>query len=376
MKIIYINNSRLPTEKAHGYQICKMCEQFAQAGAEVELWFPARQSRIKEDAFNFYGVKPIFRIREINSFNWLRFDKYLGRLSFWLNSWFFFMVLFFTKVDRGAVVYTRNIEISWLFNLKKNKAIYEDHRWPETKVWLYKFLAKTNDRIVVITAALKNLYVANGFNKNKILVAPDGVDISEFNLPIAKKEARRLAGLPLDKKVVMYTGHLYEWKGAQTLADAAGLLGDDIAVVFIGGAEDDIKKFKNKNSGRKNILIIGYIRHGRIPLFLKAADVLVLPNLGDEKISSSYTSPLKLFEYMAAARPIAASDLPSIREILNINNSILVEPGDAKSLANGIKQVLSDKELGDKISRQAYSDVQKYAWEKRAKSILKFIEKI
>ncbi|MFH1997247.1 MAG: glycosyltransferase, partial [Patescibacteria group bacterium] len=67
------------------------------------------------------------------------------------------------------------------------------------------------------------------------------------------------------------------------------------------------------------------------------------------------------------------SDLPSIREILNENNSVLVQPDNPEALANGIKQVLQNSDLADRISKQAFVDVQNYTWEKRAEKILKFI---
>jgi len=84
-------------------------------------------------------------------------------------------------------------------------------------------------------------------------------------------------------------------------------------------------------------------------------------------------SPLKIFEYMASQRPIAASDLPSLREVLNEENSVLIEPDNPRSLAEGVKNILQNVKFADKISKQAYSDVQKYTWEKRAERILGFV---
>jgi len=373
MKIIYINNSRLPTERAHGYQVGKMCEAFAEAGAEVELWYPARQNQIKEDVFTYYSLKPIFLAVEIKSFDWLRFHKYLDKPSFWLHSLFFFVNIFLKPIDKEAVIYTRNIEISWLFNLKKHKVVYECHCWPETKARLYKFLARSNKKVAVITEALKKLYLANGFKDNEILVAPDGVDLTEFNSRLTKAEARDRVGLPLDKKIVLYAGHLYEWKGAQVLADAACLLGGEVLTVFVGGTPWDLKKFQSKNCDLNNILITGHVKHSLVPLYLQAADVLVLPNLGAEKISSAYTSPLKLFEYMASGRPIVASALPSIREILNDKNSVLVESDSPSSLAGGIKEVLKNGVLAESLAKQALVCVKEFSWQKRAERIINFI---
>jgi glycosyltransferase involved in cell wall biosynthesis len=112
-----------------------------------------------------------------------------------------------------------------------------------------------------------------------------------------------------------------------------------------------------------------------MPIFQKSADILVIPNSGKEDISRLYTSPMKLFEYMASGVPVVASDLPSIREILSENNSVLFIPDDANSLADAIKKILGNPALADKISKQALSDVQKYTWNNRAKEIISFITK-
>jgi len=66
--------------------------------------------------------------------------------------------------------------------------------------------------------------------------------------------------------------------------------------------------------------------------------------------------------------------LSSIGEVLSENNSILVEPDNPQALAEGIKKVLDDKELSQRISQQAYIDVKKYTWDKRAQKILDFVK--
>src|SRR4051812_37559194 len=89
MKICYIANIRLPTEKAHGIQIMKMCEAFALLGHEVNLIVPKRQNPITESAFDFYRIKPEARerikIQYITSINLIS----LGKIGFWLQAWWF-----------------------------------------------------------------------------------------------------------------------------------------------------------------------------------------------------------------------------------------------------------------------------------------------
>jgi glycosyltransferase involved in cell wall biosynthesis len=73
---------------------------------------------------------------------------------------------------------------------------------------------------------------------------------------------------------------------------------------------------------------------------------------------------------MAAAKPIVASDLPSIREVLNDQNACLIQADNAQALAEGIKKALSDKNFSQNIALQSYEDVHKYTWENRAKGII------
>jgi glycosyltransferase involved in cell wall biosynthesis len=98
-------------------------------------------------------------------------------------------------------------------------------------------------------------------------------------------------------------------------------------------------------------------------------DVLVLPNTATH-ISARYTSPLKLFEYMAAGRPIVASDLPALREVLTDGeNALLVEPGNAAQLADAIGRLLHDPELAQRLAAAAWRDVQAYSWDRRAERL-------
>ena len=224
--------------------------------------------------------------------------------------------------------------------------------------------------MVVITQKLKELFIKRGIPQNRILVAADGVDSEKFDIKEAKEECRRKLNLPQDKKTVLYTGHLYQWKGATVLLEAAREM-QNVLFVFVGGAREDVASFKQKTQGFNNVAIIGHRPYGEIPYWLKSADVLVLPNSGKEEISQYWTSPMKMFEYMAARRPIIASDLPSIREILSAENAVLVEPDNPEALARGIKEALQNHQLSDKISARAFQDVQQYTWQKRVEKILK-----
>ena len=242
---------------------------------------------------------------------------------------------------------------------------------------LMRWMLNRVDGLIVITHQLKELYAAMGMPAHRILVAPDGVDSRRLAHLFDQKEARQKLQISLDRKVICYTGHLFEWKGVYILAESVKYLPEECLIYIVGGMESDIQALQRFIAAQRlpNIVVTGHVSYGDVPLYLGAADVLVLPNVSTVKISQEYTSPLKLFEYMGAQRPIVASDLPSLREILRHNeNAYLVQPDNPRLLAEGILQVLHDRRLVERLINTAYIEVQEYTWEKRATKIIAFFQ--
>jgi glycosyltransferase involved in cell wall biosynthesis len=383
MKIIYIANTRLPTEMAHGLQVMKMCEAFVKNGAELELVVPLRFHTFelgKRDAFEYYKIDKIFKIKKIFSLDLTPLNRYLGPVSSLIQalsfSFFVFIYLLFNPVIRQGkkpdIIYSRDRFSLFCISFFKKNTVFEIHKIHRT---LDIGISKRAKKLITITKGLEKELIKRGIRKEKILIAPDAIDFEDFETNKTKKECREELNLSIAKKIVVYTGHLYKWKGVGTLALASKFLEKDTIVIIVGGIKwylSNFKKFVKKNN-LKNILILGYQDYSKIPYYLKAGDCLVLTGTKKSKTSKQYTSPMKMFEYMASNRPIVASDLPSFREALNGNNSILIEPDNPRVLADGIKKVLKNKNLAQKISEEAYKDVQKYTWDNRAKKILKFI---
>lgn len=228
-------------------------------------------------------------------------------------------------------------------------------------------------KIVVISQGLKDDFINFGIKESNLLIARDGVDLDLFNIEMTKEEARNKHHLPLDKKIVMYSGHLFEWKGAGVLLGAARKFQDRALFVFVGGTDYDVQKFRQKAGDLDGVLMLGHKLYDQIPSLLKAADILVLPNSSKEEISNRYTSPLKLFEYMASQRSIIASDLPSIREVLDENTGYFFKSDNVNSLATVIDQVLSNEPEAMEKSRAAFNMVKSFTWQERSRKILNFI---
>ena len=143
----------------------------------------------------------------------------------------------------------------------------------------------------------------------------------------------------------------------------------------MGGTEIDkvkIEEYISKNN-IKNVFVHSFVPHKQMPHFMCSADVLVLPNTAKEKRSFKYTTPIKLFEYMASGTPIVASDIPSFEGYLNNKqNALLFEADNPKSLAETVAVVLENKKFAKKISYNSTIDVKKYTWLSRAEKIFEF----
>ena len=398
-RLLYIANARLPTEKAHGVQIMKMCEAFAQNGAEVELVVPFRvqtaQMRQVRDLWAYYGICQHFKLTCLPSIDLLFLYHYLPvRLSY-LPSYvqaltFHVCAVLYSLVRRGEVLYSRE----WMFFLlwlpwrwlRKRTLMLEEHTFPHRGGWgarLHLVVSQRVDRLVVITHRLKELYVAAGIPADRVLVAPDGVDLARFeNLP-DRDEARRQVGLPLRKTVVGYVGRFHTLgmsKGLEMLVKATALLraqDTETMLCFVGGPPESFSALQvlahRHGLSADAIILVDRVPLLKVPLYMRAFDVCAMPFPWTEHYAY-YMSPLKMFEYMASGTPIVATDLPSIREILRDGeNAVLVEPENTKALAEGITRVLSDPHLARRISERAYDEVGQYRWDERAWRIIEFV---
>lgn len=369
MKLIYIANIRLPTEKAHGLQIMKTCEALARQGIEVELTVPRRKNHLKDDSFDFYGIpKDLFKITRLRCWDLVS----LGKLGFWIESWtFYWQVKNYLKKHTTDVYYTRDLPLAYWLSKKFHPVYYEIHTLPDKVSSKYKEAWNRCNGLIVISNGLKKDLLKNSVEEKKILVVRDAVDLQEFTIKESKENCRKKLGLPLSQTMVVYTGHLYKWKGADLLADVVHLVPQYIHLYLIGGTKKEIYKFR-KTYQADNLHIIGWQPHILIPYWLKAADLLVLPNSSKLAISTNYTSPLKLFEYMASRTPMLLANLPSIREVAGSYRKYF-EPDNLQSLASGIQTELAISKERKLVDDWVEKEIKKHTWQERAINIKNFI---
>ena len=373
MNIIYLSTAIIPSKTANSLQIMNMCNAFLKNGNNIILIAPKRKHKKKINGINiqkFYGVQDSLKIK------FLYYPNIVGGAL--IYSFLIFMYLLRNKAD---LIYGRFLLGCVISTQLDTKVIYEAHNesWHESfysKYLLMYLSKKTNfSKLIVISSALKKAFLdLKIFRYSKIQVLHDGANKYE-NLKLPNIS---LKGSPGELNIC-YVGHLYPGKGMEIISKiVTGLKQHRFHI--IGGFEEDINYWKNITKS-DNIFFYGHLNHAHVQHYISLMDICLLPlqeniqsfgyNDNQTMNIAKYTSPLKLFEYMAAKKLIIASDLSVIREILNEKNSILVKCDDYSAWVKSIKKA-ENRGLRNKLSNVAESEFLKnYTWDIRANRALK-----
>lgn len=369
MHILFPTFTRMPTSKVHGIQVSHMCEAFASEGIKVTLLTPKLTN--EHEVYEFYGVKNNFSIKTLPSFGSIAWGRvgYILQMSTFSVSFFFYAL--FTK---HHIIFSREELPLLLTRFLSSKRVWEIHN--EKLNYLVKQVIKTSDIIISISPGLTEFCVKHGAKKNPVATVVNAVSSDRFNVTknVSKLESREKVGLPLDKKLILYTGNLVEWKGVVCLAESTNYLSETELVVFVGRVDVEMKERLMSVGVLEKMLFIAEQPYEQIPYYQKSADILVLPTSGATQRARLFTSPIKLFEYMLSGVPIVATDIPSTRAILTDDIAWFATPDEAKSLAQTCLTVLDSKNTDTRIKQERMSSVvNEYSWRNRAKKILTFV---
>jgi glycosyltransferase involved in cell wall biosynthesis len=358
--LTYLTAARMPTEKAHGISIAHMCAQFA-GYTRVHLVVPNRKNESAEDLFAYFGLPAAFTFDRIAAPDLIG-RGWNGPLSFFLQRALYLYALRKVPIAPG-VLYTREAEIAWRY-AGSHRTVFEAHRWP--RGWrgvVQAFLLRHAALIVCNSRGTEEAARACGLTRT--LVAPNGFERERFDHPISREAARKRLGIPANARVALYAGLLDAWKGVGTIYEAAPSL-EGVLVVMIGGKPAEIESLSRKNP---HVRFLGPRPYSELADNLAAADVLLLPNTRESDESARFTSPIKLFAYMAAGKPIVASDVPAVREVLSGKNAYLVPADDPAALAEGVLEALANTERSRAFAEQAKAEAAGFTWDARAERI-------
>ena len=364
-KGFYFVNSDIDNKRAHTAQILSTVE-FVNSFLPLELIFP-RYGKKQYDLvklFSDYGLAgsvPVVFLSalgagEANAWAFLFFNisASLFLLKKKINKQVDFIYLR-SSLFLPLAVWARFLGIPFF---------YEAHRKPLSRGEKFRddFLVKRAAGLIVISVVLKDHYAKQ--NKH-ILVAHDAVSLERFSVALEKAEARRQLGLSPETTIGVYQGAVSKLKGLDTLFSAARNLP---AMNF-----EVVGPVAREFSGQDippNVRLAGNKSQKEVPLYLKAADFLIIPHPDNEYSQS----PMKLFEYLAAGRPIISADLANIREVLPNVGNLFFEPGNSESFVAAVKKYIENKETYDREAQQNLAVAKEYTWEKRGEKIAQFIQ--
>lgn len=392
-KLLYISLMRLPTEKAHGLQIMQNCEAFAAAGCDVTLWvarrWNTRELRQVKDPFDYYGVDPNFAVRRIpciDLFPLFPPDSLGARIAFYvLLLSYALAALIPLLLSRADIYYSRDeLLLALLTWLKPRRSLaYEAHQFAPAGrgAALQRSVASQVGSVIAITARLRgDLIEEQDAVAGRAIVAHDGIRHARFaDLP-TQAEARHRLGWSEDAFIVGYLGRLHTLgmdKGVSMLIDALSTV-DGAHLALVGGPDNMAQDLKERwlayGLPADRFLYTGHVRPAAAPRYLRAFDICAMPHPPTAQFSY-YTSPLKLFEYMAAGRAIIASDLPAWADVAaQEQTALLLPPDDIAAWTGAIKRLQEDRDLRDRLGQSARQRaLTRYTWRARAERILAHI---
>ncbi|MDO8183822.1 MAG: glycosyltransferase [bacterium] len=360
MKIIFINNLRLPTEKAYGQSIGSMALALSAAGQQVQVI--GNKSAKSLDFFKFYNLPRSFEFTALASTKLLPYR--FGRSADYVNRVLFLAAIIWQNFSKQSVFITRQPEIAWLLGILGYEVIFDAHRFPERWGGLLIYLIKRVRFVAANSYGTAAAFERANFYRLKIL--PNGVDLARFaNLPPKTKNT----------KTALYLGHLYNWKGIRVIL-AAAAAAPDIKFKIAGGPEREKEALKLEVEKRRlnNVEFIGVISPDAVPACLATADVLIYSASANSIEAKFYTSPIKLFEYLAAGRPVVVADLPSVREVVSEQEVAFYSAGDGLALAAAFRNILQDQPAAARRVVAGRELIKNYTWDKRAEKLLTAIK--
>lgn len=205
----------------------------------------------------------------------------------------------------------------------------------------------------------------------RYIAESNGVDLALF-APRDKSQARLTLGLPRDVPIVLYAGRFYSWKGLEVIPRAAAI-SPEIRWQMVGDTREKFASFAEEPLPA-NMHFAGGRPYAEMPLWIASADAVVVLGTKRDEQSYRWTSPMKLFEYLAAGRPIVASATPAVKEVVSADEAFLYEPDDALDLADKARQAVSGGAQAASLVGRAAQSARRLAWNERAKRVIHFIE--
>jgi glycosyltransferase involved in cell wall biosynthesis len=379
MRIAYCTNVRLPSERAHGHQVSSVCDALVQLGHDVTIFAPYRKNIVTDDYWSYYGADRRVKIEYVGSFDPIQ-SPFLPGVSglLTLNVLLRRALRTALRVDTFDLIYTRSPALLPALIQTTIPVILELHQLPRRNKRAFVHQCNQCRTVSCLTSPMRDTLLAWGVLPDRLMVAGDAVDLRRFAEPVSRDVARDALKLQTARLVVGYVGRLKTLgmeKGVAHLLEALKDLHDshDFFGLVVGGPESDRLEYLQMSDRlgltEAEVLFTGELPAASVPLALAACDILVMPfpDLPHYRLNMS---PLKMFEYMAANRPIITSDLPTVRDVLSHETAVFCKPGDTQSLVLALRWIKDHPQEAMERAAKAQELVKAHTWEERMKRIV------
>jgi len=234
-----------------------------------------------------------------------------------------------------------------------------------------------SDAIICPSRVTRDYIASLGINRNRVTVIPNGVSASDFSpSPLPAREGRT--------PVMLYIGTLADWQGLEIVIKALPKILEQQAVrlQIVGRGRSRQRKLLAKQIRKlgieEHIIVQPAVPHHEIPALISQSDICVAPlGLNDRNVTQG-ACPIKILEYMASARPLLASNMPIVRELVREDvDGLLFSPNDPDDLARQALTLLNDIELSKRLSETASKRaLTKFTWHESQKKLVKAYEKL
>jgi len=234
-----------------------------------------------------------------------------------------------------------------------------------------------SDAIVCPSNVTREYIASLGPSRKLITVIPNGVSPSDFTpSPLPPREGR----VP----VLLYIGTLADWQGLEVVIKALPKIIEQQAVRLhiVGRGRSRQRKFLSKHIRKLgvegNVVVQPAVPHHEVPALIAESDICLAPlGLNDRNVTQG-ACPIKVLEYMASSRPLFASNMPIVRELVREDvDALLFSPNDPVDLANKVLVLLNDIELSQRLADSATERaLTKFTWHEAQKKLVKVYEKL
>lgn len=273
------------------------------------------------------------------------------------------------KFNIPLVLEANNSEVS--MRLQFSRMTY-----PKFGKVMERWILSKADQIVSVAKITKDTFIGMGLDGDRIQVIPNGADPKVF-YPKPKEE-KLLKHYGLEGKIIIgFIGCFYPWHGLEYLCRAIpGAVQEqpELHFLFVGDGDErpKLQDILDKNGMSGHVTFTGFVKHVEIPDYLSIMDIVVSPHAPWKEF---FGSPIKLFEYMSAGKPIVASAVGQIAEVIqNGYSGILVTPGEIKELVDGVVLLAGKESLRVELSTHARQTIlDRYSWTSHANKIRGFL---